>query len=146
MELTASICKEYAINIAVHNHPQKINNDSYKFWDPVFALNMVKPYQPQIGMCADVGHWYRSGLDPLDCLKKAEGHIVSVHFKDLNDKKEDVPLGTGILEASSLLTELKRQNFNGVLTLEYERWGDKQHEELLQCVDYLNKEAIKFLK
>ena len=146
MELTASICKEYAINIAVHNHPQKINNDSYKFWDPVFALNMVKPYQPQIGMCTDVGHWYRSGLDPLDCLKKAEGHIVSVHFKDLNDKKEDVPLGTGILEASSLLTELKRQNFNGVLTLEYERWGDKQHEELLQCVDYLNKEAIKFLK
>ena len=64
----------------------------------------------------------------------------------MNVKKEDVPLGTGILDASTLLAELKRQNFKGVLTLEYERWGDKQHEELLQCVDYLNKEAIKFLK
>jgi len=146
MELTARLCKEYRIKIAVHNHPKKSDNDSYKFWDPLFALNMVKPYHPQIGLCTDVGHWYRSGLNPLDCLKKADGQIVSVHFKDLNEKKEDVHLGTGILEASALLTELKRQNFKGVLTLEYERWGDKQHEELLQCVDYLNKEAKRLIK
>jgi sugar phosphate isomerase/epimerase len=138
MELTARLCKEYKIKIAVHNHPKKSGNDFYKFWDPDFALNMVKTYSPQIGMCTDVGHWYRSGLNPLDCLKKVDGYINSVHFKDLNELMQDVPLGTGILNASTLLAELKRQKFKGVLTLEYENWGSKQHEELVRCVEFLN--------
>jgi len=146
MELTARLCKEYKINIAVHNHPKKSNNDSYKFWDPDFALNMVKPYSPQIGMCTDVGHWYRSGLNPLDCLKKVDGFINSVHFKDLNLDKQDVPLGTGILNASELLAELKRQKFKGVLTLEYESWGSKQHAEIEQCVEFLNNTGIRLVK
>lgn len=138
MAITARLCKEYKLKIAVHNHPKKSNNDSYKFWDPAFAFNMVKTYSPQIGMCTDLGHWYRSGLKPLDCLKKVDGYINSVHFKDLNEQMQDVPLGTGILNASTLLAELKRQKFKGVLTLEYESWGIKQHEELMQCVKFLN--------
>ncbi|NJK97521.1 MAG: sugar phosphate isomerase/epimerase [Bacteroidales bacterium] len=146
MELTARLCKKYKIEIAVHNHPKKSNNENYKFWDPDFALGIVKPHSPEIGMCTDVGHWYRSGLKPLDCLKKVEGHINSVHFKDLNIEKQDVPLGTGILNASELLSELKRQKFQGVLTLEYESWGSRQHRELMQCVDFLNKEAIKLIE
>jgi len=146
MLLAVKLCKEYKINIAVHNHPIKTNNNNYKFWNPDFALGIVKPYFPQIGLCTDVGHWYRSGLVSLDCLRKVDGYIVSVHFKDLNERKEDVPLGTGILNASTLLSELKRQKFKGVLTLEYERWGEQQHEELLQCVDYLNKEAKRLVK
>jgi sugar phosphate isomerase/epimerase len=146
MELTSRLCKEYNLKIAVHNHPKKSNNDSYKFWDPAFALNVVKPYSPQIGMCTDVGHWYRSGLEPLDCLKKVDGYINSVHFKDLNEQMQDVPLGTGILDASTLLSELKRQKFKGVLTLEYESWGSKQHEELVQCVEFLNNVCTNLVK
>ena len=57
-------------------------------------------------MCTDVGHWYRSGLVSLECLKKVEGYINSVHFKDLNLNKQDVPLDTGVFNASELLTEL----------------------------------------
>jgi sugar phosphate isomerase/epimerase len=142
LELTSRLCKEYKIKIAVHNHPRKSNDDSYKFWDPDFALSVVKPYFPQIGMCPDLGHWYRSGLAPMECLKKVDGYINLVHFKDLNLNKQDVPLGTGVLDASELLTELKRQGFKGVLTLEYESWGSKQHGELVQCVEFLNKTGI----
>jgi sugar phosphate isomerase/epimerase len=146
MAITARLCKEYKIKIAVHNHPKKSDNDSYKFWDPDFALNMVKSYSPQIGMCTDVGHWYRSRLNPLDCLKKVDGYINSVHFKDLNEQMQDVPLGTGILNASTLLAELKRQKFKGVLTLEYESWGSKQHQELVQCVEFLNYTCLGLSK
>ncbi len=145
LELTARLCREYKIKIAVHNHPRKSDDDSYKFWDPDFALSVVKPYSPQIGMCTDVGHWYRSGLVVMDCLKKVEGYINSVHIKDLNLDKQDVPLGTGVLNASELLAELKRQKFKGVLTLEYESWGSKQHGELVQCVEFLNKTCISLV-
>jgi len=139
LELTAKLSREYKIKIAVHNHPQKTDNESYKYWNPDFTLGLVKPYFPQIGMCTDIGHWYRSGLNPMECLKKVDGYINLVHFKDLNVNKQDVPLGTGILNASDLLVELKRQKYKGVLTLEYESWGSKQHEELVQCVEFLNK-------
>ena len=27
----------------------------------------------RIGACADIGHWYRSGLVPVECLKKLQG-------------------------------------------------------------------------
>jgi sugar phosphate isomerase/epimerase len=145
MELTARLCKEYNIKIAVHNHPRNPNDDSYKYWDCDFTLGVVKPYSPQIGICTDVGHWYRSGLDPMDCLKKVEGYINSVHMKDLNLDKQDVPLGTGVLNASELLAELKRQNFKGVITLEYESWGSKQHGELLQCVEFLNNSCTRLI-
>ena len=146
LAMAAKLCKEYKIKIAVHNHPKKSNNDSYKFWDPDFAVDMVKPYHPQIGMCTDVGHWYRSGLSPMECLKKVDGYINSVHFKDLNLKKQDVPLGTGILNASTLLAELKRQKFKGVLTLEYESWGSKQHAEIVQCVEFVNKTGLSLIR
>jgi sugar phosphate isomerase/epimerase len=146
LELTAKLSREYKIKIAVHNHPQKTDNSSYRYWDADFTLGVVKPYYPQIGMCTDIGHWYRSGLDPMECLKKVDGYINLVHFKDLNVNKQDVPLGTGILNASDLLAELKRQKFRGVLTLEYESWGSKQHEELVQCVEFLNNTCKTLLK
>jgi len=145
LALAAMLCKEYKINIAVHNHPKKLNNDNYKFWDPDFTLGVVKPYYPQIGMCTDIGHWYRSGLESSDCLKKVDGYIIAVHFKDLNINQQDVPLGMGVLNASELLAELKRQKFKGVFTLEYESWGSKQHVELVQCVEFLNKSCIRLV-
>jgi sugar phosphate isomerase/epimerase len=52
-----------------------------------------------MGACADVGHWMRSGLDPLECIKKLDGHIICLHFKDLNKMgpdAHDVPWGTGV--------------------------------------------------
>ena len=48
---------------------------------------------------ADTGHWLRSGLNPVECLKKLEGRIVSFHFKDLDragPDAHDVPWGTGV--------------------------------------------------
>ena len=142
LELTAKLSREYKIKIAVHNHPRKNDNSSYRYWDPDFTIGVVKPYFPQIGMCTDIGHWYCSGLDPMESLKKVDGYINLVHFKDLTVNMQDVPLGSGILNASDLLAELKRQKFKGVLTLEYESWGSKQHEELVQCVEFLNKTCI----
>jgi phosphotriesterase-related protein len=145
LAMAAKLCTEYKLKIAVHNHPVKTNNSDYKFWDPGFALAVVKPYSPHIGLCTDVGHWYRSGLEPLGCLKKVNGYINSVHFKDLNLNKQDVPLGTGVLNAPELLAELKRLDFKGVLTLEYESWGSKQHEEIMQSVEFLNNSCKELI-
>ena len=73
------LCDEYGINVAIHNHPKPSH-----YWNPETVLKVCKGRSKRIGACADTGHWMRSGLNPVECLKKLEGRIISFHFKDLN--------------------------------------------------------------
>lgn len=116
--LLSKLCDKYKVNIAIHNHP----NPSH-YWNPDILLNAIKGQSSRVGACADIGHWVRSGLDPVECLKKLEGHIKGSHMKDLHEKAKtghDVPWGTGVSNIESVLKELKRQNFKGVISAEYE--------------------------
>lgn len=125
------LCQEYNIRVAIHNHPKPSH-----YWNPDTVLAALKDRSKMIGSCSDTGHWVRSGLNPLECLKKLEGHIVSLHFKDLKDK-HDVPWGTGASNAKALLAELKRQGFSGVFSMEYE--AKFTMEDLAACVKFFNE-------
>ena len=124
MPLIGELANRYKIKLGIHNHPKPSH-----YWDPQVVLSAVaKANSPYVGGCADVGHWVRSGLDPLECLKQYEGHLVSLHFKDLSEKSReghDVHWGTGVCNVEGLLAELKRQGFEGTLSAEYEyNWED----------------------
>jgi len=56
---------------------------------------------------AGVGHWVRSGLDPVECLKQLEGRIHDIHIKEI-DQGEDVVWGTGQGRIKGILKELHR--------------------------------------
>lgn len=131
------LCDEYNINIAIHNHPQPS-----RYWEPDSVLKYVSGRSHRIGACADVGHWVRSGLNPVECLKKLEGRIISIHFKDLNKSSRDahdVPWGTGISNVPAMLQELKKQEFKGVFSIEYEYNWDNNVPEIAQSIEYFNK-------
>jgi sugar phosphate isomerase/epimerase len=131
------LTEEFQINIAIHNHPKPSH-----FWDPDIMLKALEGHSKRIGACADTGHWVRSGLDPMACLKKLEGRIISLHFKDLKDG-HDVPWGTGNSNAKALLEELKRQNFKGVFSIEYEYNWDNSVPEIAQCVQFFDATAAE---
>jgi sugar phosphate isomerase/epimerase len=123
IDVIEKLVKEYDIRVGFHDHPRRPNDPSYKMWDPNYVLSVVKDRDPRIGSCADVGHWVRSGLVPVDCLKILNGRIISAHLKDLNEKSpdaHDVPFGTGVSDIPGILEELKRQNFAGNASIEYE--------------------------
>ncbi len=108
------LVKEYDIRVGFHDHPRQPDNPAYKMWDPNYVLSVVKDRDARIGSCADVGHWVRSGLNPVDCLKILQGRVISAHLKDLNEKSpeaHDVPFGTGVSNMAGIIDELKRQNF-----------------------------------
>jgi sugar phosphate isomerase/epimerase len=112
------LCKEYNIKVGLHNHPEP----SY-YWNPDKVLEVLEGRSEMIGANADTGHWMRSGLNPVESLKKLEGRIVSMHFKDLNRMgrdAHDVPWGTGAGNLRAMLEELKRQGFAGPISAEYE--------------------------
>lgn len=123
LDTIEKLVKEYDIRVGFHNHPRQPDNPGYKMWDPNYVLSVVKGRDPRIGSTADVGHWVRSGLDPVACLKILRGRIISTHLKDLNEKSpnaHDVPFGTGVSNIPAILGELKRQHFNGNASIEYE--------------------------
>ena len=119
------LVKEYDIRVGFHDHPRKEKNPEYKMWDPNYILGVVKDRDARIGSCADVGHWFHSGLDPVDCLKILQGRVISAHFKDEDSAYKVVPFGTGKINFPAILDELKRQHFAGNASIEYENdWKD----------------------
>lgn len=134
------LCNEYNINVAIHNHPKPS-----KYWSPDRVLEACKGCSKRIGSCADTGHWVRSGVNPLEALKKLEGRIISFHFKDLNEAKpdaHDVVWGQGVSDVKALLTEIKRQNIQAVFSIEYEHNWDNSVPEIAQCVKYFDEMAV----
>lgn len=141
MDVVEKLAVEFNIKVAIHNHPKP----SF-YWNPETVLAAVKGRSPLLGSCADVGHWKRSGLDPVECLKQLEGHIITLHFKDLvkgsaptENGLHDVPWGTGSSNARAMLEELKRQHFKGAICIEYEYHWENSTPEIAKCVTWFNQ-------
>ena len=134
------LANKYGINVSLHNHPLP----SY-YWHPALVLNALKGRSPRIGACADFGHWVRSGLDPIECVKMLKGKIISTHAKDLNEfgvrTAHDVPWGTGICNLPGILHELRKQGFKGVFSIEYEYNWDKSLPEVKESAEYFYRFA-----
>lgn len=142
MPLLSKLCDTYKINVAIHNHPYPKH-----YWKPEIVLAAIKGQSERIGSCADVGHWVRSGLDPVECLKKLEGHVLQLHMKDLNYKEgkddgaddRDVHWGTGVANTDGVIKELKRQNFKGMISAEYERNWTNNVPDVTASVAYFRR-------
>jgi sugar phosphate isomerase/epimerase len=145
MDVVEKLAKEFNIKVAIHNHPGPKNF----YWDPKVVLAAVKGRSPLLGACADVGHYIRSGLDPIECLKLLEGRIIALHFKDLNEKSpkgHDVPWGSGISNARGMMEELKRQGYKGAFCVEHEKDSDQLVPEIAECVKFFNKTCAELAK
>jgi sugar phosphate isomerase/epimerase len=134
------LVKEYDIMVGFHDHPRRPNDPNYKMWDPNYILSVVKDRDPRIGSCADTGHWVRSHLQPVDCLRILKGRIISSHLKDLNEmglNAHDVPYGTGVSDVPAILLELKNQGFTGNISIEYETHWETSSPEVAQCIGFV---------
>jgi len=140
IDVIEKLVKEYDICVGFHNHPRQPNNPNYKVWDPNYILSVVQGRDPRIGSAADTGHWVRSGLKPVECLRILKGRVISTHLKDLaefgNPQSHDVPYGTGVSDISAILDELKAQGFAGNVSIEYEYNWDHSMPDVAQCVGY----------
>ena len=140
------LVKEFDIKVGFHDHPKQPNNPNYKMWDPEYILSVVKDRDVRIGSCADTGHWVRSGLKPVDCIKILKGHIVSSHLKDLHaplPSGHDVPYGTGVSDVKGILDEYKAQGFAGPISVEYEYKQDNNLDDVKLCIDYVRNYDAK---
>jgi sugar phosphate isomerase/epimerase len=110
---------QYQIKVALHNHPR----GSSRFWHPDSVLLALQG-RPWLGVCADVGHWARSGINITAALRQLEGRIIALHVKDIDAlgalDAADVPAGAGAIDFSAVCREMKRQKFKGYYIIERE--------------------------
>lgn len=135
------LVKEFDIKMAIHNHPKNPLKRDYKYWDPEYVLSWVKDRDPRMGSCADIGHFVRSGIKPLDAIALLKGRIFDSHLKDLTEfgKREahDMPFGTGVSGIADVLNAYAKMGFYGPVDVEYEYHMEDNFAEVKQCLDFL---------
>ena len=140
-DLIDSLAGVYNIKIAIHEHPKP-----NVYWHPDSVLAAIKGHA-NIGACADLGHWARSGLNPVDCLKMLEGHIYGVHLKDIvtfgNKNAADTIVGKGVIDFAPIFAELKRQKFKGMFSIEHESNWENNLPDVIETVQFYNEQLKK---
>jgi sugar phosphate isomerase/epimerase len=135
--------KEYDVMVGFHDHPKQANNPKYRMWDPNYIIEVTKDRDKRIGACADTGHWVRSGLKPVECLRILKGRIISSHLKDLNEfdkgNAHDVPYGEGVSDVPAILNELYSQGFKGNISVEYEHNWTTSVPEITKCITFVRE-------
>ncbi len=135
------LAKEYKINVAIHNHPKPT-----RYWDPQIVLDQLKGRSQYLGACCDTGHWVRSGFDPVECLKKLQGRVKTIHLKELynnTDQQHDTIWGQGLGNVPRILDELNRQKFTGTFSIEYEYNWTTSMPEIRKCVEFFDSYSAK---
>jgi sugar phosphate isomerase/epimerase len=111
--------KEYDIKIAVHNHGPEDKN----FPTPQSALKIVKNMDPRCGLCIDIGHTARTGVDVVESIAEAGSRVLDMHTKDLRDFKEkgsQCDCGDGKMPFPAVFQQLVKIGYQGYCNLEYE--------------------------
>ncbi len=141
-EALDKLCQEYKMNVAIHNHSEAAGS---KYWRPENVLKVCEGRSKAIGACPDTGHYVRTGLAPVECLKKLDGRIITVHLKDAaqfgNPESRDVPLGEGKANFTQVLQTLRALKFRGLATIEYEHLSPQLVEDVAKCVKFVENFA-----
>jgi L-ribulose-5-phosphate 3-epimerase len=131
-----SLAGKYGVKVAIHNHWKGTS----AYWHPDSTLAALKNH-PNFAVCADLGHMPKSGINPVEALKKLKGHIIAIHLKDIaayNDPKlVDVVVGTGVVDFPAVFKELENQKFNGHIIIERDRQEKPSNlASVIQTVKY----------
>lgn len=111
--------KQYGIAVAIHNH----GPEDKVFPNPQSALKVIRNMDARVGVCIDVGHTVRTGVDLIDTIRVSGRRLLDFHVKDLRDLRDarsQCPVGDGALPIVAMFKELIKMNYQGLIALEYE--------------------------
>ncbi len=111
--------KEYDIKIALHNH----GPEDHQFPTPQSALEAMKGMDPRCGLCIDVGHTARTGVNVVEAIRLAGPRLISMHLKDLAEmdaRESQCDVGMGKMPIPAIFRQLKAMGYSGGAMLEYE--------------------------
>ncbi len=119
MDTIEQMARTYDIQVAIHNH-----GPEDKHWPrPQDAYAAVTSRDKRLGLCIDVGHTIRTGVDPVQACRECRDRLYDMHVKDLRvktDKDSQVEVGRGVIDFPALFRTLIDIGYQGQVGLEYE--------------------------
>jgi len=112
--------KTYAIRLAIHNH----GPDNPLYPNATDIWNHIKDLDPGMGICIDIGHTTRDGEDPSVDIEKYSSRIYDMHIKDVDKPAKEgttVEIGRGIIDIPRVIATLRKINYSGKCSLEFEK-------------------------
>ena len=114
------LVKEFDIKIAIHNH----GPGDKRFPSPYDALTAVQKLDERVGLCIDVGHTAKMGVNPAQAIRECKERLYDVHLKDVFNPAQrgpEVELGRGHLDVRAMLQALLDINYAYHVGLEHEK-------------------------
>ena len=127
---------EYDIKVAIHNHGPE---DPY-FPGPRDALPIIRDMDPRVGLCVDLGHTTRTGVDIVEALTDAGDRVLDIHAKDLKDllvRDSQCIVGEGVMPIPAIFRQLVAMDYAGYVNLEYEIDAQRPLPGMLQSFAYM---------
>jgi sugar phosphate isomerase/epimerase len=112
--------KSYNIKLAIHNH----GPEDKMYPNPQIAYDLIKNKDPRMGLCLDIGHAQRAGVDPAKAVLKYNKRIFDLHIKDVTKAEQDgkaIETGRGIINFPALVRALRKINYPGHCSVEFEK-------------------------
>jgi sugar phosphate isomerase/epimerase len=112
--------KEYDIKVAVHNH----GADFPLYPSPAIVYEKVKDLDKRIGLCIDVGHAQRAGIDPSEAVEKFADRLLDLHLKDESSATTEgttVEMGRGVIDLVKLMRTLEKIGYSNIASFEFEK-------------------------
>lgn len=119
LPLVEKAAMEFNIKVAIHNH----GPEDRHFPTPQSVLKLVKNMSPLMGLCIDIGHTARTGVDVVESIIEAGPRLLDMHVKDLrslSEKGSQCIVGEGAMPIVAIFKQLKKMNYSGGVMLEYE--------------------------
>lgn len=111
--------KSYDIAVAIHNH----GPEDPHFPGPIDALKAIEGMDTRVGVCVDVGHTARTGVDVVKAISDCRERLLDMHMKDLADlrlKESQCIVGRGAMPVARIFRQLASMRYRGYVNLEYE--------------------------
>ena len=136
LDYTNEKIKAYDIKVAIHNH----GPGDKKYPSPQSVYEKIKNLDPRFGLCMDIGHTQRIGVDPTEAGEKYFDRLLDIHMKDVTVAEasaKTVEVGRGIIDIPGFLAILVMKGYDGVISFEYEIHPDDPMPGLCESVGYV---------
>jgi sugar phosphate isomerase/epimerase len=128
--------KQYDIKVAIHNH----GPTDKLYPTPRVAYEKIKHLDRRIGVCNDIGHTQRAGVDPSVSAKKYADRLLDIHIKDVTAAAAEgrtVEIGRGVVDIPKFLKTLIKIKYSGIVSFEYEKDAEDPLAGLAESVGYV---------
>jgi len=128
--------REYDIRLAIHNH----GPDVKFFRTPGEIYEKIQDLDHRVGVCMDIGHTMRAGVDPSQAALQVGDRLLDIHMKDVSGATKagkTIECGRGMIDIPKFFRTLDKIHYAGYVSFEFEKDANDPLPGLAESVGYV---------